>query len=83
MTDQTIIMNCFNIMEKNNDIDILAAQSHVQISCECTAQEDAIGTLRLLETIIKRNIEDKVRLYQLYKMKLRRFVILEHFVDKY
>jgi len=72
MTDQTSIMNTFNIIEKNNDIDILeiynlAAQSHVKISFdlpEYTAQVDAVGTLRLLETILKSNIKDKVRLYQ-------------------
>ena len=72
MTDQTSIMNAFNIIEKNNDIDVLeiynlAAQSHVKISFdlpEYTAQVDAVGTLRLLETILKSNIKDKVRLYQ-------------------
>lgn len=72
MTDQTSIMNTFNIIEKNNDIDVLeiynlAAQSHVKISFdlpEYTAQVDAVGTLRLLETILKSNIKDKVRLYQ-------------------
>ena len=72
MTDQSSIMNAFNIIEKNNNIDLLeiynlAAQSHVKISFdlpEYTAQVDAIGTLRLLETIIKSNIKDKVRLYQ-------------------
>jgi GDPmannose 4,6-dehydratase len=72
MTDQSSIMNAFNIIEKNNDIDILeiynlAAQSHVKISFdlpEYTAQVDAVGTLRLLETILKSNIKDKVRLYQ-------------------
>ena len=72
MTDQTSIMNTFNIIEKNNDIDVLeiynlAAQSHVKISFdlpEYTAQVDAVGTLRLLETILKSYIKDKVRLYQ-------------------
>ena len=72
MTDQSSIMNTFNIIEKNNDIDLLeiynlAAQSHVKISFdlpEYTAQVDAVGTLRLLETILKSNIKDKVRLYQ-------------------
>jgi GDPmannose 4,6-dehydratase len=72
MTDQTSIMNTFNIIEKNNDIDVLeiynlAAQSHVKISFdlpEYTAQVDAVGTLRLLETILKSNIKDKVKLYQ-------------------
>jgi GDPmannose 4,6-dehydratase len=72
MTDQTSIMNTFNIIEKNNDIDILeiynlAAQSHVKISFELpeyTAQVDAVGTLRLLETILKSSIKDKIRLYQ-------------------
>ena len=72
MTDQTSIMNTFNIIEKNNDIAVLeiynlAAQSHVKISFdlpEYTAQVDAVGTLRLLETILKSNIKDKVRLYQ-------------------
>ena len=56
MTDQSSIMNVFNIIENNNDIDVLeiynlAAQSHVKISFdlpEYTAQVDAVGTLRLL-----------------------------------
>jgi len=72
MTDQTSIMTTFMMIEKNNDIDVLeiynlAAQSHVKISFampEYTAQVDAIGTLRLLETILKSDIKDKVRLYQ-------------------
>jgi GDPmannose 4,6-dehydratase len=65
-------MTTFMMIEKNNDIDVLeiynlAAQSHVKISFampEYTAQVDAIGTLRLLETILKSDIKDKVRLYQ-------------------
>ena len=72
MTDQTSIMTTFMMIEKNNDIDVLeiynlAAQSHVKISFampEYTAQVDAIGTLRLLETILKSDIKNKVRLYQ-------------------
>lgn len=72
MTDQSSIMNVFNIIEKNKDIDVLeiynlAAQSHVKISFdlpEYTAQVDAVGTLRLLESILKSNIKDKIRLYQ-------------------
>lgn len=75
LTDQTSIQNIFDkIMEDNdlNKIDVfeiynLAAQSHVKVSFEVpeyTAQVDALGTLRLLETVLKSKIKDKIRFYQ-------------------
>ena len=76
LTDQTSIQNIFEkIMNYINDlskIDVfevynLAAQSHVKVSFEVpeyTGQVDALGTLRLLETILQSKIKDKIKFYQ-------------------
>lgn len=77
MTDQISMQNIFNVIYTNiddiNNLEVLeiynlAAQSHVKVSFEVpeyTGQVDALGTLRLLETIIKSNIpNDKIRFYQ-------------------
>lgn len=75
MTDQTSLQNIFDKIEKDNigvDVEVfeiynLAAQSHVKVSFEVpeyTAQVDALGTLRLLETILKSNLKNKIRFYQ-------------------
>jgi GDPmannose 4,6-dehydratase len=73
MTDQTSLHNCFHqIFVENVDFDVLevynlAAQSHVKVSFEVpeyTGNVDALGTLRLLETILKSGKKDKIRFYQ-------------------
>ena len=66
MTDAT---NLIRIVQETQPDEIynLAAQSHVQVSFETpeyTANADAIGTLRLLETIRILKLEDRVRFYQ-------------------
>jgi len=45
----------------------LAAQSHVKVSWDCpefTAESDAVGTLRLLESVRLNGLEKKTRFYQ-------------------
>jgi len=73
MTDQTSLTNVFNQIISDNplleclEVYNLAAQSHVKVSFEVpeyTGQVDALGTLRLLETIMKSGIKDKIRFYQ-------------------
>jgi len=73
MTDQTSLTNVFNQIIRDNpslvslEVYNLAAQSHVKVSFEVpeyTGQVDALGTLRLLETIMKSGIKDKIRFYQ-------------------
>lgn len=74
MTDQTSIQNVFNTIfqEQGRDFDRLevynlAAQSHVKVSFEVpeyTGQVDALGTLRILETILKSGLKEKIRFYQ-------------------
>jgi len=52
---------------KPDEIYNLAAQSHVQVSFqtpEYTANSDALGTLRILESIRMLNLEKSVRFYQ-------------------
>ena len=66
MTDAT---NLIRIMKEVQPDEIynLAAQSHVQVSFEIpeyTANVDALGTLRLLETIRILDTERKIRFYQ-------------------
>jgi len=61
--------NIFNIINKIRPDEIynLAAQSHVGISFECpeyTAETDALGPLRILESIRSLGLEKKTRLYQ-------------------
>lgn len=74
MTDQISLHNAFNtiFLEQGRDFDRLevynlAAQSHVKVSFEIpeyTGQVDALGTLRILETILKSGLQDKIRFYQ-------------------
>lgn len=74
MTDQTSLQNVFNqiLIEQGRNFERmeiynLAAQSHVKVSFEVpeyTGQVDALGTLRLLETILKSGLKDKIRFYQ-------------------
>ncbi|MEZ5125731.1 MAG: GDP-mannose 4,6-dehydratase [Thermoleophilia bacterium] len=66
MTDAT---NLIRIVQETQPDEIynLAAQSHVQVSFETpeyTANADALGTLRLLESIRILHLEDRVRFYQ-------------------
>jgi len=66
MTDAT---NLIRLMQEIQPDEIynLAAQSHVQVSFdtpEYTANADALGTLRLLESIRILKMEDRVRFYQ-------------------
>jgi GDPmannose 4,6-dehydratase len=66
MTDST---NLIRIMKETQPTEIynLAAQSHVQVSFETpeyTANADAIGTLRLLESIRILDMSKQVRFYQ-------------------
>jgi len=66
------LINVFNEIKKQNpdlktlEIYHLAAQSHVQVSFvipEYTGNVDALGTLRLLEAIVKCDLVDKVKFY--------------------
>lgn len=66
VTDST---NLIRLVQETQPDEIynLAAQSHVQVSFETpeyTANADAIGALRLLETIRILKLEQKVRFYQ-------------------
>jgi GDPmannose 4,6-dehydratase len=65
--DITDSMSIFNIIKKvrPNEVYNLAAQSHVAVSFELpeyTTNTDALGTLRVLEAIIK--IDKKIKFYQ-------------------
>ena len=65
--DITDSISVFNIIKKikPNEIYNLAAQSHVAVSFEIpeyTTNADALGTLRILEAIIK--IDKKIKFYQ-------------------
>jgi len=65
--DITDSISIFNIIKKikPNEIYNLAAQSHVAVSFEIpeyTTNADALGTLRILEAIIK--IDKKIKFYQ-------------------
>ena len=65
--DITDSSNIFNLIYKikPNEIYNLAAQSHVKVSFEIpdyTTQVDALGTLRILESILK--INKKIKFYQ-------------------
>ena len=66
MTDSSSIIN---IVQKIQPTEIynLAAQSHVAVSFEepeYTANSDALGTLRILETIKSLKLENKTKFYQ-------------------
>jgi GDPmannose 4,6-dehydratase len=66
LTDSTNIIRLINEI-KPDEIYNLGAQSHVQVSFETpeyTANSDAIGTLRLLESIRILNMQDDVKFYQ-------------------
>lgn len=66
MTDSSNLNRLLDKIEPD-EIYNLAAQSHVKVSFEVpeyTAEVDGIGTLRLLDSIKERGLENKVRLYQ-------------------
>ncbi len=66
MTDSTNLIRLIDEI-KPSEIYNLAAQSHVKVSFETpeyTANADAIGTLRILESIRILNLEKKCRFYQ-------------------
>jgi len=66
MTDATNLMRLIKEIEPD-EIYNLAAQSHVQVSFdtpEYTANADALGTLRLLESIRILGLENKTKFYQ-------------------
>ena len=67
--DVTDSSNIENIISKTKPDEIynLAAQSHVRVSFdmpEYTANVDALGTLRILNTIINQRLIDKTKFYQ-------------------
>ena len=67
--DVTDSLNVTNLVQsiKPDEIYNLAAQSHVKVSFEIpeyTANVDALGTLRILETIRLLGMEDSVKFYQ-------------------
>jgi len=74
MTDQSSLQNVFNTIlnQQGRDFECLeiynlAAQSHVKVSFEVpeyTGQVDALGTLRLLETMRNSDVKDKIKFYQ-------------------
>jgi GDPmannose 4,6-dehydratase len=66
MTDATNLIRIVQEVQPD-EVYNLAAQSHVKVSfetAEYTANADALGTLRLLETIRILNMIDRVRFYQ-------------------
>lgn len=66
MTDSTALIKLIQKIQPD-EIYNLAAQSHVKVSFEIpeyTANADALGALRLLESIRLLGLERKVRLYQ-------------------
>ena len=66
MTDSFSIINLVNKI-KPDEIYNLAAQSHVAVSFEkpeYTANSDALGTLRILESIKSLGLEKKTKFYQ-------------------
>ncbi|MFL2821085.1 MAG: GDP-mannose 4,6-dehydratase [Candidatus Puniceispirillales bacterium] len=66
LTDATSLIRIIQDV-KPTEIYNLAAQSHVQVSFETpeyTANSDALGTLRILETIKILNLSDKTKFYQ-------------------
>ncbi len=66
MTDSSSLLRVMQEAQPD-EVYNLAAQSHVQVSFEepeYTANADALGTLRLLETIRNLNLIDKTRFYQ-------------------
>tara|TARA_B100000963_G_C22633443_1_gene676220 strand:- start:1734 stop:2771 length:1038 start_codon:yes stop_codon:yes gene_type:complete len=66
LTDASSILNLIKKI-KPDEIYNLAAQSHVKVSFdvpEYSAEVNAIGTLRILESIRSLNLEKKVKFYQ-------------------
>ncbi len=66
MTDSSSLIGILNKI-KPDEIYNLAAQSHVQVSFEIpeyTANSDAIGVLRLLESVRSANLINKTKIYQ-------------------
>ena len=66
MTDSSSLISILNKV-KPNEIYNLAAQSHVKVSFEIpeyTANSDAIGVLRLLESVRSANLINKTKIYQ-------------------
>jgi GDPmannose 4,6-dehydratase len=66
LTDSLSILKIINLI-KPHEIYNLGAQSHVQVSFEVpeyTANVDALGTLRILDSIKTLNMESKVKFYQ-------------------
>ena len=66
MTDTSSINRIISMVNPN-EIYNLAAQSHVRISFEepeYTANSDALGTLRILESIRQQGLEKKIKFYQ-------------------
>jgi GDPmannose 4,6-dehydratase len=63
LTDST---NIIRVIQETQPDEIynLAAQSHVQVSSEYTANADALGTLRVLEAIRILGLTEKTRFYQ-------------------
>lgn len=67
--DLTDSLSLLNIMQRVKPTEIynLGAQSHVAVSFETpeyTANSDALGTLRLLETVRALKLTEKIRFYQ-------------------
>jgi GDPmannose 4,6-dehydratase len=66
MTDGSSLLRVISHV-KPDEIYNLAAQSHVQISFqepEYTAESDAVGMLRLLESVLSLGLKSKTRIYQ-------------------
>ena len=66
ITDSLMIQRLINIV-KPDEIYNLAAQSHVAVSFmipEYTSNVDALGTLRILESIRSLNLTNKIKFYQ-------------------
>ena len=67
--DVTDSLSLMNVLKKYEPDEIynLAAQSHVKVSFETpeyTAQVDALGTLKILESVRLLNLEHKTKIYQ-------------------
>lgn len=66
LTDSNSLLNLIKMIEPS-EIYNLGAQSHVSVSFELpeyTADVDALGTLRILESIRKLGLKDKTKFYQ-------------------
>ena len=66
MTDTSSLIRIIQTIQPD-EIDNLAAQSHVKVSFdvpEFTAETDAVGTLRLLEAVRILGMEHKTKIYQ-------------------